>query len=152
MSKNNSYHYGVLLAGVFLLSSCASSPAPDFAGRWKPVNRFSKTVTEIPLYSSYVYQATPVDATLKGMLERWAKDTQMELDYSLTSDYTLSEPVAKLATTSLQQAAEEVSSIYSAEGVAISVAGNKIIAQPRVTSSVPAQAATAAEKSSNDQT
>ncbi len=139
MSKKNFTTYCLLLSGLALLAGCASAPAPDFAGRWKPVNRFSKSVTEIPLYSSYVYQATPVDATLKGMLERWAKDTQMELAYNLTSDYTLSEPVAKLATTSVQQAASDVTAIYAAEGVSISVVGNKIMAQP-ASAAPPAQA------------
>ncbi|MFC6838707.1 hypothetical protein [Xanthomonas theicola] len=118
------------LGTVALLSACATKPAPDFRGRWKPVNRFSESTMEIPLYSSYVYQAVPMDGTLKTMLERWAKDSNMELAYSIQSDYTLYAPVAKLNTTSIQQAVAELSLVYAQEGVTVSAAGNRILVQP----------------------
>lgn len=118
------------LSAIALLSACATKPAPDFRGRWKPVNRFSESTMEIPLYSSYVYQAVPMDGTLKTMLERWAKDSNMELTYSIQSDYTLYAPVAKINTTSIQQAVAELSVVYAQEGVAVSAAGNRILVQP----------------------
>ncbi|MCC4594720.1 toxin co-regulated pilus biosynthesis Q family protein [Xanthomonas campestris pv. phormiicola] len=118
------------LSAVALLSACATRPAPDFRGRWKPVNRFSESTMEIPLYSSYVYQAVPMDGTLKTMLERWAKDSNMELTYSIQSDYTLYAPVAKINTTSIQQAVAELSVVYAQEGVTVSAAGNRILVQP----------------------
>ncbi|WP_369980922.1 hypothetical protein [Xanthomonas bundabergensis] len=118
------------LSAVALLSACATRPAPDFRGRWKPVNRFSESTMEIPLYSSYVYQAVPMDGTLKTMLERWAKDSNMQLAYSIQSDYTLYAPVAKINTTSIQQAVAELSVVYAQEGVSVSAAGNRILVQP----------------------
>ncbi|KWV10784.1 MULTISPECIES: hypothetical protein [Xanthomonas translucens group] len=118
------------LSAVALLSACATRPAPDFRGRWKPVNRFSESTMEIPLYSSYVYQASPMDGTLKTMLERWARDSNMELAYSIQSDYTLYAPVAKINTTSIQQAVAELSVVYAQEGVTVSAAGNRILVQP----------------------
>ncbi|WP_185822894.1 hypothetical protein [Xanthomonas sp. GW] len=118
------------LSAVALLSACATRPAPDFRGRWKPVNRFSESTMEIPLYSSYVYQAAPMDGTLKTMLERWAKDSNMQLSYSIQSDYTLYAPVAKINTTSIQQAVAELSVVYAQEGVTVSAAGNRILVQP----------------------
>jgi hypothetical protein len=121
---------------VVLLSACATRPAPDFRGRWKPINRFSESTMEIPLYSSYVYQAVPMDGTLKTMLERWAKDSNMELAYSIQSDYTLYAPVAKINTTSIQQAVAELSVVYAQEGVAVSAAGNRILVQPSSSLSV----------------
>ncbi len=94
---------------------------------------------EIPLYSSYVYQAVPVDGTLKTMLERWSKDSNMELSYGIQSDYTLYAPVAKINTVSIQQAVAELSVIYELEGVTVSAAGNRILVQPSSSlSSTPA--------------
>ncbi|MGV7193819.1 hypothetical protein [Xanthomonas sp. NCPPB 1325] len=120
----------VLLLATAALSSCATKPAADFGGRWKPVNRFAETPTELPLHSSYVYQATPMDGTLKTMLERWAKDSNMTLAYNITSDYTLYSAVAKVDTTSIKQAVEELSAVYATQGVLVSVVGNQIIVQP----------------------
>lgn len=113
-----------LLLVVGLLSGCGTTPARDFGGRWKPVNRFAQAPTEIPLYSSYVFQASPTDRTLKTMLERWAQDTGLVLDYRLTSDYTLYGPVAGLNTTSAQQAVSKVTSAYATQGLSVSINGN----------------------------
>ncbi|MCW0390433.1 hypothetical protein FHR66_002210 [Xanthomonas sp. F4] len=85
---------------------------------------------EIPLYSSYVYQAIPMDGTLKTMLERWAKDSNMQLSYGIQSDYTLYAPVAKINTTSIQQAVAELSVVYAQEGLSVTAAGNRILVQP----------------------
>lgn len=119
-----------IAAAVLLLAGCATKPAPDFGGRWKPVNRFASTTMEIPLYTSYVYQASPMDGTLKTMLERWAKDSGMTLDYRLTSDYTLYGAVANIVTTNPQQAVIDLSSAYVGQGVSISIVGNQIVVQP----------------------
>lgn len=143
MKRTHMFRLIATLSTVALLSACASSPAPDFRGRWKPVNRFSESTMEIPLYSSYVYQAIPMDGTLKTMLERWAKDSNMELAYSIQSDYTLYAPVAKINTTSIQQAVAELSLVYANEGVTVSAAGNRILVQP--SSSLSRAAAPAAE-------
>lgn len=124
----------VMSGAVILLSACATKAAPDFGGRWKPVNRFAKTTMEIPLYKSYVYQATPMDGTLKAMLERWAKDSSMELDYKILSDYTLYGAVSEIASTNVSEAASSLSTVYAAQGVSVSVAGNKIVVQPAASS------------------
>lgn len=145
MKRTHMFRLIATLSTVALLGACASSPAPDFRGRWKPVNRFSESTMEIPLYSSYVYQAVPMDGTLKTMLERWAKDSNMELAYSIQSDYTLYAPVAKINTTSIQQAVAELSVVYAQEGVTVSAAGNRILVQP--SSSLSGAASPAAEGS-----
>lgn len=85
---------------------------------------------ELPLYSSYVYQPTPMDGTLKTMLERWAKDSNMTLAYNVASDYTLYSAVTKIGTTSIKQAVDELSAVYAAQGIRVTVAGNQIVAQP----------------------
>ncbi|KHL57323.1 hypothetical protein [Xanthomonas cannabis] len=120
----------VVSGAILLLSACATKAAPDFGGRWKPVNRFAKTTMEIPLYKSYVYQATPMDGTLKAMLERWAKDSSMDLDYKILSDYTLFGAVAEISSTNVNEAAASLSAVYAGQGVSVVVVGNKIVVQP----------------------
>lgn len=118
-----------VLVVALLSAGCATAPAPDIAGRWKPVNRFAKTTTELPLYSSYVYQAAPMDGTLKAMLSRWANDSGMTLDYRISSDYTLYRAVSTVSTTNPQRAMIEVSAAYAAQSLVVSIVGNQIVVQ-----------------------
>ena len=112
---------------VLLLSACGSTPPKDFGGRWKPVNRFDQAPAEIPLYSSYVYQATPTDKTLKTMLARWAEDNALTLEYKLLSDYTLYKGVAHVTTSNPAQAATEVSEAYAAQGIHVEITSSAIV-------------------------
>jgi len=112
---------GALLPAL-LLAGCGTPAAKDFGGRWKPVNRFQSSTTEIPLNRPYTYYAAPMDETLRNMLVRWTTDTGMTLVYRLPSDYTLFVPVTKVRTADIRQAASELSAIYAAQGVAVSVA------------------------------
>ncbi|SMR02909.1 VirB7 protein, type IV secretion system [Xanthomonas fragariae] len=120
----------LVLVVAVMVGACATKPAPDFGGRWKHVNHFDEAPTEIPLYTSYTYQATQMDGTLKTMLERWAADSNMQLSYNLPSDYTLITPVSNISTTSVQQAATELSAVYAAQGISVSVSANKLLVQP----------------------
>ena len=113
---------GILLLPALLLTGCGTPPARDFGGRWKPVNRFQSATTEIPLDRPYTYYAAPMDETLRNMLVRWTTDTGMTLVYRLASDYTLFAPVAKVRTMNIQQAASELSAVYAAQGVSVTVA------------------------------
>lgn len=116
---------GILLPAL-LLVGCGTPAAKDFSGRWKPVNHFQAATTEIPLNSPYTYYASPMDETLRTMLVRWTTDTGMTLIYRLPSDYTLFAPVTKVHTADLRQAASELSSIYAAQGVLLTVMGDKL--------------------------
>jgi hypothetical protein len=109
------------------LAACATRPAPDFGGRWKSANRFAETAEAIPLQDAYLYYASPMDATLKKMLERWAKDTNMQVDYRHPMDYTLYTAVASVRTPSLQEAVSQLNAAYSAQQVSIGVSGDQIV-------------------------
>ena len=65
-------------AAVVLLTlavaACGTTPPADFKGRWKPVNRYSEAPTAIPLRADTAFYVSPLDRTLKGLLERWARD------------------------------------------------------------------------------
>ena len=112
---------------VFLLAGCATRPAPDITGRWKPVNRYAAAAEEIPLYQSYVFHASPMDGTLKTMLTRWAKDSKMTLVYLHPSDFTLYGPVAQIQTNDLQRAVSELSAAYASQRVSVTAADNQIV-------------------------
>lgn len=115
-----------MLFAAMLLAGCGTPAARDFSGRWKPVNRFQASTTEIPLDRPYTYYAAPMDETLRNMLMRWTTDTGMTLVYHLPSDYTLFAPVSGLRTTDIRQAASDLSSIYAAQAVLITVDGGKL--------------------------
>jgi hypothetical protein len=110
-----------------VLSACATRPAPDFGGRWKNVNRFSEETQAIPLQEAYLFYASPMDGTLKNMLERWADDSNMVLTYRHPMDYTLYAAVADIRTPSLQEALSQLNAAYSAQQVSIGVSGNEIV-------------------------
>ena len=86
--------------------------AAGCATRWKPVNGFAEHPSELPLQQAYVFQASPVDRTLKAMLERWAADSGMKLEYRHPSDFTLHRPVADIRTTRLQDALVQLQAAY----------------------------------------
>lgn len=116
------------------MTGCATTPAPDFRGRWKTVNRYADTPQEIPLYQSYVFYPSPMDGTLKNMLVRWAKDSEMTLSYLHPSDFTLHAAVAQIHTSGLQEAVSQLTLAYAGQGVAITAENNRIVVRTAATS------------------
>jgi len=132
------------LALVVVMTGCATTPVPDFRGRWKAVNRYADTPQEIPLYQSYVFYPSPMDGTLKNMLARWAKDSKMTLSYLHPSDFTLHAAVAKIHTSSLQDAVSQLTLAYTGQGVAITAEDNQIVVRAAATAmAAPADSTTA---------
>lgn len=115
-----------MLSLVFL-AACGPRPAPDISGRWHAANRYATQTEEIPLTPAYVYQAAPMDRTLKTMLERWARDARLTLAWELGSDYTLHEPVAQLRHASLDQAAADLTRIYAPQHVLVQLQGTRLV-------------------------
>lgn len=112
---------------AIVLSSCATRPAPDFGGRWKNINRFSEETQAIPLQDAYLFYASPMDGTLKKMLERWANDSDMVLTYRHPMDYTLYSAVADIRTPSLQEAVSQLNAAYASQQVSVGVSGGEIV-------------------------
>ena len=128
------------------LAGCATPDARDFRGRWMPLNQFADAPRAIPLRQAYVYQATPADGTLKHMLDRWARDSKLQLAYEHPNDYTLHAQAARIRTYDIGAAAAELTSAYAGEGVRVSVEGSRI----RVTDGRSAAAAPAAPPTPSD--
>lgn len=113
-------------AVVAALAGCATPEARDFRGRWTPLNQFADTPQAIPLHQGYVYQATPADGTLKHMLDRWARDSKLQVAYEHPNDYTLHAQAAHIRTHDIGAAAAELTRAYAGEGVRVSVEGRRI--------------------------
>lgn len=120
----------ICIAATLLLAGCATPPAPNFHGHWKPVNRYAATTTQIPLAKTYMFFATPVDGTLKTMLSRWSKDTGIKLSYELGADYTLTDQVAQVNTSNIYLAASQLNAIYTAQGIKVVVSDWNIEVRP----------------------
>lgn len=114
-----------------LMSGCRTSPPPEFHGRWHAVNRYPAETRAIPLRPETVFAATPLDGTLKRLLERWAKEAGLVLEYGIDVDYTLHAPVSRLHATSLADAVSGLDALYRAHGVAISMTGDRVVVSAR---------------------
>lgn len=130
----------LLVAVTAILSACATPPAKDFGGRWRPVNKYDEKVVEIPLAVPYTYYAAPMDGTLKTMLTRWTSDNGMKLDYKLRSDFTLTKATAGIHTTEVRDAASQLSAIYAPQGVTVIVNGPELIVEETAAIVAPAAA------------
>ena len=129
----------VRLCAIVVLAACtacATRPPPGIAGRWQPVNRFDDAPVAIPLVRPYVFQASPVDASLRALLARWAADARMTLDYAHPSDFSLYRPVADVHSTSLAEAAAALSVLYARQHLVVSVDGETL--RVRATDVAPA--------------
>lgn len=113
-----------LLACV--LAACGTTPAPNFRGRWQPVNQLDSVPRELPLHQAYVYAPSPMDRTLKNMLTRWARDSRMTLSYLHSSDFTLHQPVASISSQSLQQAISQLNAAYAEQGIVMDADAKQI--------------------------
>jgi len=117
---------GASLLATLALTGCGTPAAKDFGGSWKPVNRFQDAPSEIPLTKSYTYYASPMDGTLKSMLTRWAKDSGVQLNYELPSDFTLYKAVSQVQTTDVQDAVTRLNTIYASQDVFVSADNREI--------------------------
>ena len=128
--KNLTRHVALAIATAALMSACTTTPAPEFGGKWRPVNRFADTTREIPLNPAYTYYALPMDGTLKGVLVRWAKDTHVGLSYQLSSDYTLPAAVGQIRTADASAALQQLVQVYAAQRIELAVENGAITARP----------------------
>jgi hypothetical protein len=111
---------------VAVLAACGTSPAPDFRGRWKPVNEFAEQPLPIPLRSALIFSVSPADATLKGVLVRWAGDAGYALRYDAPMDYTLHAAASDVSADNLATALSRLEAAYSLQELQIRIRGRAI--------------------------
>lgn len=117
----------IVATATLLLAACAGREARDFAGRWGPANAWAATAVAVPLHPPYVFQATPMDGSLRALLARWARDHGGELDYRHTHDFTLHAPVAGVRAVALADAVAQLGTVFAGEGVDMRVEGDRIV-------------------------
>ncbi len=130
MKKLTTGMAALAMATAVLVSGCQTTPAPDFGGKWRPINHFDENTREIPLNPVYTYYALPMDGTLKGLLGRWAKDTHAGLSYQLASDYTLPVAAGRIRTTDAAEALRELGQAYAAQQIALTIDNGALTARP----------------------
>ncbi|MEN1972127.1 hypothetical protein WCE34_10070 [Luteimonas sp. MJ204] len=118
-------------AVAFMATACAGRDARDFAGRWTPVNTYADSTEAIPLHSAYLFQASPMDGTLRNLLVRWARDSGSELDYRHPSDFTLYQPVQEIRARSLADAVAQLGAAFDGQGVVLRVEGSRVVVTER---------------------
>lgn len=116
------------IVAVLLVSGCDSTPpAKNFSGSWTPINSFPSETREIPLVVQRTYQASTIDITLKNMLDRWAKESGVVLQYEHPSDFVLHSPVSKIQSPTLSGALIEVNSLFAEQKVFARMYGNAVL-------------------------
>lgn len=117
--------------GVALLQGCATPPqAPEFGEDWKPVNVLADTPMQIPLKEEealWRYQMLPTDATLRGLLERWAKEHGGSLDWQYPTDLTLVAALRDVKDNNLQKALNAIRKAYADQKLRVLVLTNKSV-------------------------
>lgn len=116
---------------AIVATACAGRDARDFAGRWEPVNTYADSTEAIPLHSAYLFQASPMDGTLRNLLARWARDSASELDYRHPSDFTLHRPVQGVRAHTLSEAVAQLDAAFGPEGVVMRVEGTRLVVTER---------------------
>ena len=127
------------------LAACRTTPAPAFKSGWQPVNRFPAATQAIPIDPPYVFYASPMDGTLRQMLQRWAKDAGMSLAYQHTADFTLHADAARIRTGSVPEALALLKSAYAAQRLEFAVENGRIVVRPMWAAVVPTVSGTDTE-------
>ena len=113
---------------VGMLQACAAPKATDISDNWKPVNSLASKPQEIPLKEEAElpkFQMLPTDATLRHMLERWAKENGGALDWQYPSDLTLVSGLESIKDNNLQRALNAVRRNYAAQKLRIQVSASR---------------------------
>ena len=114
-----------VLATCIGLSGCnfVSPKASEHGGEWKKINTFSDDIRVIPLQTSYLYSALGIDTSLHQLLERWARDTGLEVELRCVNDYSLPSKLLQMKAPTLKLALQEINQTYSRQGVNVSLIG-----------------------------
>lgn len=108
-----------------LLAACGTKPAPDFRGRWRPINELDATPRPIPLQPVQRFFVLPADRTLKDVVERWAKESGRRAAYRAPTNFSVHIDAAKVSASTLETAAAQLANAYRAQGI-------QIVIEPRL--------------------
>lgn len=121
--------YLVPLLGVFLAGCGATSR--EWSGAWQPVHPAATAPRVLPLQGQREFYVAPLDGSLRGVLSRWARDAQLELDWHIHEDYTLFGLIATVRAADLDEALAQLSALYAGQRVDLSRVEGRIVARVR---------------------
>lgn len=113
----------ILFLGV-ALAGCAQRSTRALPNVWRPVNTFDDQPKAIPLFRPYVYAILEVDRTLMQMTRRWAKDSQIEFEYSCDDDFSLPARLNGRVFKDVDSAIAAVNETYSSFGVTVAISSS----------------------------
>ena len=134
-SRIVSWRTALFLGAALLLQACAAPKAADIADNWKPVNTLAAKPQEIPLKEEAElpkFQMLPTDATLRHMLERWARENGGTLDWQYPSDLTLVTGLDTVKDNNLQRALNVVRRTYAAQKLRIQISASRTMLVTRM--------------------
>lgn len=113
---------------VMLLAGCGTKPAPDFRGKWREVNTLSSEPMPIPLQQMQAFVVSPVDRSLRDVLQRWSRQAALPLDYRATLDFTIHAAATEARGADLYAALAALQFAYAAQGVTLEVIDGRLVA------------------------
>lgn len=126
------------VVAALAVAACARHEARDFRGRWVPLNAWANETSALPLHPVHVFEATPMDGTLRALLARWVRDGGATLDYRHPDDFILHGSVAAVRATTLEAAVARLGGAFAQAGVAMRVEDGRIVVEPAVATAGPA--------------
>ena len=112
---------------VVALTACGTKPAPDFRGRWKPVNTLDESPRPIPLQPVQRFAVSPADRSLKNVVERWAEASGRRAAYRAPTDFSIHLDAAKVSASTIETAVAQLSSAYANEGIRVELQPSLIV-------------------------
>lgn len=118
------------LISVILLANigCTTNKVPDFPKNWRPMNELAETTQAIPLNKQHVYRVTPLDTTVKELLDRWGEEAKMPVVYNSAYDFTVFKPLLQIQTVNIEEALAQLSQLYEAQNIVFRVQDGVIVA------------------------
>lgn len=104
---------------VVALTACGTKPAPDFRGRWKPINTVDESPRPIPLQPVQRFVVSPADRSLKHVVQRWAEASGRRAAYRAPTDFSIHLDATKVSAATIETAVAQLSSAYAAEGIRV---------------------------------
>lgn len=125
-------YLSVLFLLLLLLTACNSNKlpkkAPDYTTGWQPVNVYEQGVQVLPVKKQTLFRVSPLDAGLRDLLTRWAREAGGSLSYQNDSDLSLPWAVAQINALNINDAVSQVNAAYRAYGISVMLSeGNQIV-------------------------
>lgn len=119
----------ILLVLCALLASCASSrPLEAGMSPWRPVHAFPDVPSAVPLQPVVKFTVTPLDATLRQLLARWAFEGGRRMVFALPMDWEVPAAAAQIRAATLEEGLASLTAAYAAQHLVFKVADGAVTA------------------------